>query len=152
MEMLKLVNTFTYSISMYVKTKMPSSMCRWLLMVFKEGHCKTSLDSLCENTVTHTVKKVFLNVWVEPPVFLFVTFASRPVTGHDWKSLASSSLHPHFSRLTRASSQPHFIGGVLSSLHHFFGPSLNSIQFVHFSLVLESLELDLAHTSFVKGE
>lgn len=41
-------------------------------------------------------ENVFLDVWGEPPVFLFVPIISSPVTGTDDKSLTSSSLHPPF--------------------------------------------------------
>ena len=73
------------------------------------------------------------------------------------KSLAPSSLHPPFRysyTLTRSPEpsllqaeqpqlfQPFLTGEMLQSLHHLSGPSLDSLQYVHISLVLGSPALD----------
>ncbi|KAK4806816.1 hypothetical protein QYF61_005612 [Mycteria americana] len=68
-------------------------------------------------------QKVFPDVQTEPPVFHFVPTASCPAKQ---------------SRL----SPPLLICEVLQSLNHFHGPSLDSLQYVHVSLVLRSPELD----------
>ena len=101
-------------------------------------------------------EKVLTNVQSEPPVFQFVPLASCPGTGHHWEEpvsvlLLSSfmyvlypTLSRLFSRLESQLPQPFLRGGMLQSLHHLCGPSLDSLQYVHLSPVLGTPALDPA--------
>jgi len=108
-------------------------------------------------------EKAFPDVQTEPPVFQFVLTASGPGTGHHWKEPGSIFLIPShpiliymdeiplcllFSRLNSPSSlslSPW--EEMLLSLNHLNCPFLDSLQYIHVSLVLESPDLDTALTS-----
>jgi len=93
-----------------------------------------------------------------PPVFHFVPTTSCPVTGHHWKAPGSVVLAPSlqvFIYIDKIPPEPSLlqaeesqlshlllIGDILQSLNHLYGPSLDSLQYVHVSLVLGSPELD----------
>jgi len=91
-------------------------------------------------------------------VFHFVPTTSCPVTGHHWKAPGSVVLAPSlqvFIYIDKIPPEPSLlqaeesqlshlllIGDILQSLNHLYGPSLDSLQYVHVSLVLGSPELD----------
>jgi len=56
-------------------------MSRELLNIPKNGDFTNSLGTLCQCSVTLTVKEVFPHVQTEPLVFQFVPIASCPVNG-----------------------------------------------------------------------
>ena len=102
-------------------------------------------------------KKAIPDVQRDPPVFQFVPIASGPVTGHQWKEPGSILFAPSlqefmytnkvplnllFSRLNSRSSLSLSSPKMLQSLHHLGGPLLDSLQYVHVSLVLGSPALD----------
>jgi len=139
-------------------SQLPRTVSRWLLNISKEGDSTASLGNLCQCSVT--AKKCFLMFRGN---LLCLSLCPLPLVlslGATEKSLALSSLHPPFrylytllrhtppsllfSRLNSPSSHYFLAGAMLQSLHHLNGPSLDSLQYVHVSLVPRSPEMDIA--------
>lgn len=74
----------------------PITMPRQFLIISKDGGTTTPLGNLYQCLVTLRVKKCFLMLWQSLLCFIFVPIATGNVTGHHWKELALSSLHPLF--------------------------------------------------------
>jgi len=142
-----------------------------LLSASKDADATTSLGNLCQCLVTLTVKKCFLMFRGNLLCFSLCPLPLVLSLGTTKKSL-DPSLHPPFrywSTLIRSPepsllqaeqpkiSEPFLTGEMLQSFNHLCGPLLDSVQYVHFSLVLGSSELHVAlqmgpHQCWVEGK
>jgi len=135
----------------------PGPTSKWFLTISKVEGSATSLSNVCQCSVNLTGQNCFLIFIGNLLCFRLGPLPLVLALGTTEKSLALSSFHAPFrylytlrrsplslpfSRLNSPSSQPFLIGEMLQSLHHLCGPSLDSLQYVHVSLVLRSPELD----------